>query len=75
MPKLNAGGMGIIDPDAVYREMARWGWNTTKLARMAGISRETLSKALNGHSVSKTTLYKIGLTLRLESPEKREDTA
>ncbi len=65
----------FLDSDAVYREMARWGWNTEKLAKVVGISRTTLSKALNGHRVYKTTVNRIGLALRLEDVQAKKEVA
>ncbi len=62
----NEGTTGTLDREAVYRELARRRWNTTKLSALADVSRATISKALNGHRIARTTLYKINQTLGLE---------
>lgn len=75
-----------LSPGQLRYQMARRGLDGAQLARLAGVSAMTISRAATGHRVSTTTLTRIavaltrtpelrGAELLLEAPEKNKNAA
>jgi DNA-binding XRE family transcriptional regulator len=57
-----------LNPTSLRVELALRGWTNAKLADTAGVSRATVTAALKGQSIAATSVYKIGIALKLHPP-------
>lgn len=66
------GLLGRIDADWLAAEMVDLGYSCSRLAAVAGISRNTITKALCGDAAHLRTIRAIVTTLRLARDHERD---